>query len=137
MENNEKTLRIMIGEEDIHDRCDFLETTVNEFFDSASGTANSIRYQACAPVHGISFEEMRFLLNIVDSAKLEALVPVLGVHDALMTLIREVMSMGAEVTESLFEKVNNLDDNAALEIAYRIYVFNTAKRRVSEFFRDL
>lgn len=127
----------MIGEEDIHDRCDFLETTVNDFFDRASITANSIRYQAYMPVHGLAYEEIYTLVNSVDSAKLEALVPVLGVHDALMRLISETMSMGTEIPDSLYEKINNLDDDAALEIAYRIYVFNTAKRRVAEFFRDL
>ncbi len=125
-------------DETIRERENFLSDCVNNFLDDIYFGVESISHQVFAPIHGITYEEFKTLVKELDSENFTSLNPIYGFKDALFETADFAMRLDkSNITEDLLKKLDAFDKSQAVEVEYRIYVWQSMKRIIVDYVNQL
>ena len=125
-------------DENIRERENFLSESVNDFLDSIYFGTESISHQVFAPIHGLTYEEIQTLVAVLSSENFTLLNPIYGFQGALVEAADFAMKHGkGTITEDILKKIDKLDESQAVEVEYRIYVWQSMKRIIVDYVNQL
>lgn len=128
-------IEMKIGET-LKERTDFLSKSVNDFLDRVYFAAHSILNQILSPIHGFSYEELRRLIDAMESYYQGADDPVaICIVDVLESLAK-AQKQGYGKFEDIMGKIVALGKDESTEICYRVYVYLRLKQIMIECFEE-
>ncbi len=128
-------IEVQVGET-TQERVDFLSKSVNDFIDNVYFASHSILHQTLSPVHGFTYEEMRRLVDAMETFYQYADDPVaICVVDVLESLAK-AQKQGYGKFEDIMGKIVALGKDDSTEICYRVYVYLRLKQIMIECFEE-
>lgn len=128
-------IEMKIGET-VKERMGFLCVCVNNFLDRVYFSAHSILHQILAPIHGLSYEELRLLADAVKTYYPEATDPVAICIVDLLKSLGEAQKQGYGMLEDIMGKIVALGKEESSEVCYRVYVYLRLKQIMTECFEE-
>lgn len=128
-------LEVQIGET-TQERVDFLSKSVNDFLDRVYFYSHSILHQILSPIHGFTYEELRLLVDAVESYFPSETDPVAICVIDLLKSLGEAQKQGNNRLDDIVSKVVELGNTESSELCYRVYVYLRFKQIMTECFEQ-